>query len=261
MEPALFDDDLSEPGLISPEHLHRGRSVPSTAVVCFFNDLLGDLVFQGVLRQIYTLRSEIGTNPVYEFRTSGESLTVVHPGVGAPLAAGVVEELRGLGVRTIVACGGAGALRSDLDLGRVMVVESALRDEGTSFHYAAPSRVIHADETCRTVVEEVLRERGVEFLTGRTWTTDGFFRETKSRIARRVDEGCLMVDMESAALIAVTRFHGLRFAQLLYAGDLLSGEEWDSRRWDRAMHHRRALFDLSIHAALRLAELPSHDSP
>ncbi len=253
MEPALFDDDLSEDGVITPDLLHRGRRVPETAVMCFFNDLLGALVQEGALRPIYTLRSEIGSNAVYEFLTPNGPLSVVHPGVGAPLAAGVLEELRGLGVRTVVACGGAGALRADLDLGRVIVVESAVRDEGTSFHYASPSRTIDADVVAREITERVLTEHGVEFVVGRTWTTDGFFRETRSRIARRVDEGCVSVDMEAAALIAVARYHGLRLAHLLYAGDQLSGEEWDSRHWDRASHHRRALFTLATQVATRLA--------
>ena len=255
MDPALFDNDLDEPGIISPERLHRDRRVPDTAVLCFFNDLLADLVLEGALRQIYTLRSEIGRNPVYEYSTADGPLTVVHPGVGAPLAAGVLEELRGLGVRTIVACGGAGALRAELDLGHVVVVDSAVRDEGTSFHYAPPGRVIDADERARQMVEDVLRERGVDFITGRTWTTDGFFRETRRRVERRISEGCSVVDMESAALIAVAKYYDLTFAQLLYAGDLLSGEEWDSRHWDQALHHRRALFDMAIRAASRLRTL------
>ena len=145
-----------------------------------------------------------------------------------------------------------GALRDELSLGHVMVVESALRDEGTSFHYATPSRTIRADALGIEVLDAVLGEHGVGHFTGRTWTTDAFFRETRSRIQRRIDEGCSMVDMESSAFIAVARYYGLRFAQLLYAGDSVAGDDWDSRQWDTASDMRRRLFLLAAEAAWAL---------
>jgi uridine phosphorylase len=239
----LHEDDLTEPGVLEAHMLHRnGANVPPVAVLCFFNELLEKLEGEGLLSVKYVLRSEIGRNPIYEFQTDD----------GAPLAAGFVEEVAALGVTTFVACGGAGALVDDLALGHVMVVASALRDEGTSFHYAAPSRIIDADPLGVAILDEVLTENDVDHFVGRTWTTDAFFRETRSRVERRIDERCTMVDMESSAFIAVARYRGLRFAQLLYAGDSLAGEEWDSRSWDSAQSIRESLFRLSATAALRL---------
>lgn len=72
-------------------------------------------------------------------------MAVFHPGVGAPIAVGFLEEVIAAGGRSFVAAGGAGALLPDLVLGHPVIVESAVRDEGTSFHYAAPSRTIDAD--------------------------------------------------------------------------------------------------------------------
>ena len=252
MDLPLHENDLDEPGIIDAASLHRGRAVHPVAVRCFFNELLNEMANDGTLTPIYRLRSEIGHNPVYELAVANGVVSVVHPGVGAPLAAAFVEEMRGLGVTTFVACGGAGALRDELALGHVMIVESALRDEGTSFHYAAPSRVIDADALGVEVLDSILDARGVAHFRGRSWTTDGFFRETRSRIARRLGEGCSMVDMESAAFIAVARYHGLRFAQLLYAGDSVAGEDWDSRHWDAALDTRRDLFLLAAEAAWAL---------
>ena len=233
--------------------LHRrGVDVPKVAVLCFFNELLDQLAEVGTLTTKYILRSEIGRNPIYEFTTDEGVVAVVHPGVGAPLAAGFVEEIASLGVTTFVACGGAGALVDDLALGHVMVVASALRDEGTSFHYAAPSRVIDADPLGIHILQEVLNKHGVPHFVGRTWTTDAFFRETRSRVIRRIAENCSMVDMESSAFIAVAKYRRLRFAQLLYAGDSLAGEEWDSRSWVGARSVREQLFRISCEAALQL---------
>lgn len=233
--------------------MHPGEhSIAAAGVLCFFNDVLDQLAASGRLRQVYVLHSEIGHNPVYELETDLGPVTVVHPGVGAPLAAGFVEETAALGVRTFVACGGAGALVDDLALGHVMVVTSALRDEGTSLHYVAPGRVIDADPLGVSVLEETLRSLDVPYFLGRTWTTDAIFRETRGRIERRLAEGCSVVDMESSAFIAVARYRGLRFAQLLYAGDSLAGQEWDSRHWVGAGEIRLRLFEVAARAAIAL---------
>jgi uridine phosphorylase len=249
----LLEDDLAEPGVVSAEAMHSGAPrVAPAAVLCFFSELLERLAAEGRLRRVYTLRSEFGVNPVYELDGELGPVTVAHPGVGAPLAAAVTEELAALGVTTFVACGGAGALEGDLALGHVMVVTSALRDEGTSLHYAPPGRVIDADELGVAVLDATLTELGVAHDLGRTWTTDGFYREAPSRVARRRAEGCSMVDMESSAFIAVTRYRSVRFAQLLYAGDSLAGETWDSRHWDHALDVRERLFGVAAVAAERL---------
>ncbi len=253
----LFEDDLGEPGVIEATMLHRRAvDVPPVAVLCFFNELLEQLADEGQLTVSYVLRSEIGRNPVYEYQTDDGPVAVVHPGVGAPLAAAIVEEMASLGVTTFVAVGGAGALVDELSLGHVMVVASALRDEGTSFHYAAPSRIIDADPLGVRVLESVLDDHEVPYFVGRTWTTDGFFREARSRVNRRLDENCSMVDMESSAFIAVARYRQLRFAQILYAGDSLAGATWDHRSWSRASSVREDLFRLGAVAAYRLHGWP-----
>ena len=245
------EDDLAEPGVLEASMIHRRPRVPGPVVLCFFNDLLERLAREGVLTPLYRLRSEIGTNPVYELRTADGRVAVVHPGMGGPLAAAVVDEMVALGMTSVVACGGAGALVEELSLGDVMVVDSALRDEGTSFHYAAPSRVINADPVGVATLEAVLANHDLAYRVGRTWTTDAIFRETRSRIERRVAEGCSMVDMESAAFIAVARYRRINFAQLLYAGDALV-REWDHRGWLHADDVRERLFRLAAEGAIAL---------
>jgi uridine phosphorylase len=250
---ALTEDDLAEPGIIEAYMLHDVQpQLAPVAVLCFFNELLEQLASDGVLTPVYSLRSEIGHNPVYEYVSEHGTVCVVHPGVGAPLAAGITEEVASIGVTTFVACGGAGALMDSLSLGQVMVVGSALRDEGTSFHYAAPSRIIDADPLGVRVLAATLQDMKVAHFVGRTWTTDAFMRETRGRVQRRIAEGCAVVDMESSAFIAVAKYRHLRFAQLLYAGDSLAGESWDHRRWDSAREVREQLFYAAARAALAL---------
>lgn len=245
-----FDDERD--AVIEPARVIPRRDMPDAAVLCFFSEVIERVAARGDARQAAVLEAAHGTHPIWEIELDGERLAVFHPGVGAPLAAGFLEEAIAHGCSRFVACGGSGALVPELVLGHAVVVDSAVRDEGTSFHYLPPSRVVDAEPDGVRVLQAVLDDNEVPYLTGRTWTTDGLYRETRARVARRRAEGCLTVDMEAAAFFAVARFRDVRFAQLLYAGDTLAGDTWDSRGWTHQHGVREELFWLAAAAALRL---------
>lgn len=253
---ALFEDDLDDEGLIQPGSTLFGPAVsgpvPDAAVLCFFQEVLDAFVSRGEARRVGQLESEIGPHPLYVVGDGDLQVLVVHPGVGAPLAAGILEEVIALGCRRVVAVGGAGALRDDLVLGHAVVVDEAVRDEGTSFHYLSASRTVRADPRGVETLVAVLVDAGTPHLVGKSWTTDALYREARPRIARRVAEGCLTVEMEASAFMAVARFRGIRFGQLLYAGDSVAGETWDARGWQRATDVRERLFRLALQAAAAL---------
>ncbi len=249
--PILEFDDAPE-AMLEPSRLIRPMDVPEHAVACFFQEVLAGLVEHAGARVIRELRSEIGKHPVYEVEVGARRLAVFHPGVGAPLAAAFLEEMIALGCRKFMACGGAGVLESAIALGHPIVVGAAVRDEGTSYHYLPPSREVAADPVGVAALETTLRAANVAYLVGKTWTTDAIYRETPGKVRRRRAEGCLAVEMEAAAFFAVARFRGARFGQLLYAGDDVGGEEWDSRHWDSHTSVREKLFWLAAEACLRL---------
>lgn len=252
MELPLFEDDLGSAGIIEPGRVVApNATMPERVVLCFFGDIVTDLV-AGQARRVATLTSEAGKNPIWEIERSGQRLAVYQPGVGAPLAAGFLEEVIAMGGRRFVACGGAGALVPGLDLGHPVVVDSAVRDEGTSHHYVAPARVIEADPHAVAILRDTLARHDVAHLVGRSWTTDALYRETRARAERRVAEGCVVVEMEAAALFAVARYREVTFGQLLIAGDTLAGETWDDRGWMSARAARERLFWLAAEAALAL---------
>jgi len=91
-------------------------------------------------------------------------------------------------------------------------------------------------------IESTMKERNIPFLKGKTWTTSAPYRETVARIAQRREEGCLTVEMEASAMMAVAEFRKVRFGQILYGGDNLGGETWDQRSWERASDVRENLF-------------------
>lgn len=73
-----------------------------------------------------------------------------------------------------------------------------------------------------------MEDLGLPFAEGKTWTTDAFYRETRGKMARRKEQGCLCVEMECASLAAVAQFRGVKFAEFFYVTDNLDGPVWDS---------------------------------
>jgi uridine phosphorylase len=244
-----FDPDPS--ALIEPRPRRGDAPVPARAVMCFFQDVIAEVCGDGRAREVARFTWEHGTHPLYDLDVDGEHVSVFHPGVGAPMAAGLMEEAIASGCRVFVACGGAGVVIPGLALGHVIVPSAAVRDEGTSYHYLPPSRTVECDPAAVATAVGVLDRNGVPHNVGLTWTTDAPYRETRGRIERRRAEGCLTVEMETAAFLAVARFRGVRFAQYLYAGDDVSGEQWDHRHWQTASV-RRDLFWLAVEAARSL---------
>jgi uridine phosphorylase len=244
----ILEYDPDPVGIIDPTMV-PARDVPEHAVLCFFGEVVTKLAADA--RESFRLRAEHGSHMAYEIDFEGRRLLFFQPGVGAPLAAAFLEQAIARGCRRFAVCGGAGALLPDLVLGHVIVPTAAVRDEGTSYHYLAPAREVEAERAAVTAATSVLGEQGVPYMTGKTWSTDGVYRETRARTARRRDEGCLVVEMEAAALLAVAHFRRVPLVYLLYAGDSLAGDAWDDRNWQR--HERREqLFWFSAAACLRL---------
>lgn len=245
-----FDPDTA--AFIEPHNLLKPINIPRRCVLCFFQDVLQKMNDDGRLRKVRNLGSEIGHNPVYEMTVGQKRVAVMHPGVGAPLAAGFLDELIALGCRDFIACGGCGVLDGTIGLGHVVVPATAVRDEGTSYHYLPPSREVAASPTAVQAIEQALQTHHVPYIVGKTWTTDAIYRETPSRIARRRAEGCQVVEMEAAAFFAVAQFRGVTFGQLLYGGDDLTGDSWNGRNWQKESSTRARLFQLAVEAACLL---------
>jgi len=242
----LLEFDQGQAEKVKPADIVAG-AIPDRVVLSFFADVIDDRCGEGKARVVHELRWEGIVSKVFAVETRRGSVAVVHPGVGAPLAAGILEELIALGGRYFVACGAAGSLVPGQEMGRIVVPVSAVRDEGTSYHYLSASRFVEADPLALDVVITNLSRHGLEHTTGPTWTTDAPFRETADRVERRRQEGCLVVEMEAAALMAVAAHRGVRLAYYLYAGDDVSASEWEPRGW-RSSPARRQLFDLAVEA-------------
>lgn len=249
----ILEFDPERDAIIDPVKLIEPHpEMPEHGVITFFQDVLEGLVAQGYAVEIASLKSEMGAHPVYVHMEQGRRVALFHPGVGAPLAAALLEEVIALGCRKLIACGGAGVLDRAIAAGHLVVPTSAVRDEGTSYHYLPPSREAAPSAAGLAAIEGVLRGRGVPYVTAKTWTTDAIYRETRSRMALRREEGCVTVEMEAAALFAVAEFRGVHLAQILYGGDNLDADEWDHRDWMSRSDVRKMLVQLAAQASLAI---------
>jgi uridine phosphorylase len=248
----ILEYDPTREALIEPSKVIRPRDVLEHCVIYFFREVLDKVVAKHDAKMLVENRWEDGPHPVFEITHKGRRLAFFHPGVGAPMAAGLLEEVIALGCRKFIACGGCGMLEKDIAVGELIVVSAAVRDEGVSYHYLPPGREVLADEAAVTALVKTLRNAGVPYRLGKTWTTDAPYRETASKIARRKAEGCLAVEMEAAGMMAVAQFRGVIFGQVLYGGDDVSGSEWDTRASQSRDKIRENLFWLCANACLEL---------
>jgi uridine phosphorylase len=248
----ILEYDPAPEGIIEPRKLIKPIGAPERCVVCFFQEVITKLADEGRLTLISTRKSEMGGHPVYEMDVDDRRLALFHPGVGAPLATALLDEVIPLGCRKFIACGSAGVLDREIAVGHVVVPTSAVRDEGTSYHYLPPSREVAASAEGTAAIERALRARNVPYVLGKTWTTDAIFRETAGKVQARKAEGCLTVEMEAAAFFAAAQFRGVIFAQMLYGGDDVSGEVWDHRDYMSRLTVREKLFWLAAEACLLL---------
>lgn len=238
--------------LIEPSRRFPRKILPERAVLTLFPSVLESLAALPGVRRLEHPGSAIGPPSVFLLEHSKAEIAVCSPGVGGPLAAAALEELIALGCRKFVLCGGAGALDKELELGRLVLVDRALRDEGVSHHYLAPSAAVEVDPVGLSAVRARLNELGATALCATTWTTDALYRETPARIRRRRQAGALTVEMECASLLAVASCRGVPLVPLLFCGDSLADEVWDFRHWTEADELHDRLFWLAVEAVLAL---------
>jgi uridine phosphorylase len=229
----ILEHDPAREALVEPTLAIKKRDMPERCVICFFSDVIAKVGDDHDASMIVENRWEDGAHPIYEIEYREQRLAFFHPGIGSALAAALLEEVIAFGGRYFIACGGCGVLEKEIAAGQLLVVSAAVRDEGASYHYLPPARAVTANPQVLKVLVDLLAQRGIPHLVGKTWTTAAPYRETAARIQARKEEGCLAVEMEAAGMMAVAEFREVPFGQVLYAGDDLSGPEWDSRRWQK----------------------------
>lgn len=139
---------------------------------------------------------------LYTFEHENVPYGIVGCAVGAAFAVLVAEELFASGCRLLVSMTSAGQILPVQEPPYFIIIDRALRDEGTSYHYLPPADYSFADDGLVELAKASLTDVGIAVRVGCTWTTDAPFRETADAITSVREAGILAVEMEAAALYA-----------------------------------------------------------
>lgn len=227
----ILEFDTAHTAVINPDHEELDLKLPKKCVFAFLGDYIDTYASKTDTHQVSLFISAAKHYPIYITNYKGEEIVLCQAPVGAAPAVQILDWLMGYGVSEIISAGSCGALEQFPE-STFLVPRLALRDEGTSYHYAPPSRFMEINERARAAIKETILEHGMKYQEVITWSTDGFFRETKDKVAYRKSEGCSVVEMECSALAACTAFRNAAWGMILYTADSLADvEKYDMRSW------------------------------
>lgn len=226
----LEEFDKSKTAIINPRDLEeRIADMPKTAVSCFSVELLEKLVKNFNGEKISFTHNANGYFPIYKINFNGTDIALFTSCVTAPSAVAEYEEIFAQGVERIITFGTCGVLDKSIRDLAIIIPTSAIRDEGVSYHYKEASDEIIVNPKYIEEFISLLDEHNYSYTLGKTWTTDAIYRETREKLNKRKEQGCICVEMEASALAALAEFRGKEVFEFFYAADNLDGAEWDKR--------------------------------
>ena len=226
----LEEFDTSLTAVINPWNIIKPvEGIPRVAVACYSHVTFERIVGELGAHIIAETSSANGIKPIYKAKYKDTEVAIFMIDVGAPMSVGMLEDVYQMGVQKVIIFGTCGVLDSSIEDCSIIIPEIAVRDEGTSYHYADPTDEIGVNDKYISTLKNLLNELRVKYTIGKVWTTDAFYRKTQDKVNRRKEQGCICVDMECSANAAVAQFRGKELVQFFYAADNLDSEQWDVR--------------------------------
>ena len=245
-------DDKSEPVIGPGDFYGPQRHLCDVCILTFSTVILEEMKRRFDLCEAASMGAANGAIPIYTFSYQGVTLGLCLTGIGSTQAGTNTVEINWLiGATKFVMFGSAGSLDRLATKGKYVLPTEAYRDEGLSYHYAPPADYITVRNS--SFLETFFREKGLPYVTGRVWTTDAFYRETRDQVAKRRAEGCLAVEMELAGVQAVCDFHGFELYGFLVTGDVLDEPVYDKSGLHEA-NHDLAKVRIALELAGRIAK-------
>ena len=243
--PILEYDDSSKE-VIPPNHDCEDLKLPEKCLFAFLGDVVNSYAQEHGAQVVEEMITVSHTTKIYVLHEEKEDICLIQSLIGAPAATQTIDVLVSLGCKKIIAVGSCGVL-TEIPENAFLVPTRALRDEGTSYHYLPASRYVELDEEPVKVIESTFKKHNLPFVTCTTWTTDGFYRETKDMVKYRLEEGCSVVEMECSALAACCRKRGAKFGQFLFTADSLANvHDYDARDFGFDSHEKALLLGLDV---------------
>jgi uridine phosphorylase len=261
ISPILLHKDVAADSLFTPSALLRearrqkGLATADVPPICIL-DPDGDIVRR--LRRNGSTQ-KFAPWPCYHteleiFQLGAQTAGIIGCAVGAPFAVLVAEQLFACGCRLLISVTSAGQIVAAGPPPYFVLIERALRDEGTSYHYAAPAEFAAADPHLVQMAKAALERDELKALVGSAWTTDAPFRETRQAIEAARARGVMAVEMEAAALYAFAQARGAAVLCVAHVTNAMGRVEGDFEKGDADGTTAALALIGSIAAAWRAAQ-------
>lgn len=250
----FLDYDRTPKALLNPDHdLPALKNFPQLVLLAFLTrETIDKFVTTHNGQQIAVIETVAATTPIFQISWAGTTIALCQAALGAPAAVLDLDLLIAYGAKTIVAVGSCGELQT-VAPGTVLIPTAALRDEGTSYHYLPAAPKIKLNSVVYNQLAQVIQAQQLTPQFVKTWTTDGYFRETQQLVQQRTQAGYTVVEMECAALAACAQFRQVAFGQLLFTADTMTDlTNWQPRDFGRSAHAK--MLHLSIQCLATFAE-------
>jgi uridine phosphorylase len=234
LPPILRHKNRDAPSVFTPDGLMREARrqkgitrghVPELCLLDPDGDIVRHLTVTGAARQINDWACYHSV--MHSFELGGRRIGIVGCAVGAPYSVLVAEQMFASGCRLLLSITSSGALASLGPRPYFVLVERALRDEGTSYHYLPAEDYAHADAGLLARISALIADCGPEVHRGATWTTDAPFRETAEVIEHGTALGLAAIEMESAALYSLAAARGLKIVCLAHVTNAMATTHGD----------------------------------
>ena len=162
---------------------------------------------------------------MYTGQYNGIKLTTINGGRFAADTSITTEILCNAQTQAMVRLGSCGALREDIKVGDLIVVDTALKGEGVTQYYVNKDFVPTANKELTQVLTQTAKATGLNVHVGPCWTTDAILRETREHVGKAVTGGAIAVDMVSAAFLTICQLYKIPAAVILAVSDnVITGE-------------------------------------
>lgn len=194
---------------------------PTKCLLIFDDEIWEDYVLSNQDLSTFPVTNAYGrTFDTYRYTEKDkEKILLVYPTMGSAGSVCDMELLIASGIQKFVAFGTCGRLDKEIAQNTIILPTSAYREEGTSYHYLPDEDEIKVDESALKISEQIFKEHNFTYEKGKIWTTDAVYRETLGKIKLMQERGCLGVEMELSALLALAKYRDVKFTEFLIAED------------------------------------------
>lgn len=241
-KPALLSPHhYDEPSVFKPENLLREArrqhekpecNVPEICILDPDGDLV-DYLYHEKNASVNACWAGYHTT-MYEFTLNGRKIGIIGRAVGAPFAVLIAEQAFVSGCKYLISITSAGTIQPPKNNEQFLLIEQALRDEGTSFHYLPPDQKAEIPTELFTRLHPLQSEQDLSLAVGKSWTTDAPYRETQSAIDYAGSRNITAVEMEAAALYAFALHHDVSAICFAHLTNTMAQQEEDFEKGPKA---------------------------